>query len=124
MTAMSSPKKTFTVLAAAAVFLTAVTGCRESVTTADRDAYESARFGTPEAKVAADQELERLNARSSATSPAPDMIDVLLHPGEWPDVGKKTLCEYTTKLMDDARRNGNAVPERVRGAAEKVLERC
>jgi hypothetical protein len=136
MRRMSNSKMTLVTLAAAAVFLSVATGCSDGhmatnyvITPEERAAYEKARFGTPEAQAAADQELARMSVRAMpqgvhAAPGATATADVLLYPAEWPARANGKLCEYTAALINNADRDGNAVPDKARAAAKKILNRC
>ena len=129
---MSNPKRTLLAVAASALILAAVTGCSDGlnpvgviVTDQEREAYEAARFQTPEGKAAAEKELARINARTTTTvSASPDVNDVLLRPKDWPALAQGKLCEYTATLVTNADRNGNAVPDEARAAANRILANC
>lgn len=129
---MSTVRRTLTAAAVAAVFLALATGCSDGVnpvgavvTIEEREAYEAARFQTPEGKAAAERELARITAGDlPGHSSAPDVNDVLLHPADRPEMAKGKLCEYTATLIGNADRDGTAVPEKARAAAKRILERC
>lgn len=134
MSAMSNPIKTLIAAAAMALILTSATGCSDGlnpvgvvVTDQEREAYEAARFQTPEGKAAAEKELARLSlsarSRPGDTSSL-DVDDVLLRPKDWPVLAKGKLCEYTAALVNNADRDGNAVPAEARAAAKRILARC
>lgn len=132
MSFMSNVRKAVTTMAAAAVFLTVATGCSDGinpvgvvVTDQEREAYEAARFGTPEGNAVADRELARMTSGNLYSVPVtPDVNSVLLRPGDWPELAKGKLCEYTATLIGNADRDGTAVPEKARTAANRILERC
>lgn len=132
MSRMSNPRKTLIALAAAALVLSAATGCSDGqrtaavdVTPESRAAYEAARFGTPDAKIASSLELARLAAETKSDSPAADGIaNTLLNPQKWQAQAHAKLCEYTATLMKNADRDGTAVSERTRNAAKLILDRC
>jgi hypothetical protein len=126
MSAMSTVRKTLAAAAAAAALLTLATGCSDGVnptgtviTTEDREAYEAARFQTPEGKAAADRELARITTGAlPGRSAAPDVNDVLLRPADWPEMAQGKLCEYTATLIGNADRDGTVVPERPAGGKQ------
>lgn len=132
MSRMSNPRKTLIALAAAALVLTAVTGCSDGQRTANVDvspegraAYEMARFGTDDAKIASSLELARMTAETKSDSPAADGVaNTLLNPKQWQTQAHAKLCEYTATLMANADRDGTAVSERTRSMAKRILERC
>lgn len=121
---MSTSKKTLTALAAAAFILAAATGCSGAgtypgtvVSDAEREEYESARFGT----ASVPQVTENL---STSTAAASAVTEVLLHPQDWPSLAHGKLCEYTAALIQDAEDGGTVIPEKSRAAAERILKRC
>lgn len=132
MSRMSNPGKTLIALASAALVLTAASGCSDGqrtaavdVTTESRAAYEEARFGTPDAKIASSLELARLTAETKADSPAAGGVaNTLLNPQKWQSQAHAKLCEYTAALMKNADRDGTAVSERTRMTAKLILDRC
>lgn len=117
---------------AGSCFPALATGCSDGVnpvgavvTEEEREAYEAARFRTPEGKAAAERELARITAGAlPGHSGAPDVNDVLLRPADSPEIAQGKLCEYTATLIGNADRDGSAVPEKARVAATRILERC
>lgn len=132
MRRMSITGKTLTALASAALILTSATGCSDgqsgagiNVTPESRAAYEEARFGTSDAKIAASLELARLAAATKAEGAAAEGVkNTLLNPKQWQSQAHGKLCEYTAALMNNADRDGTAVSERTRAAAKLILDRC
>jgi hypothetical protein len=131
MSRMSNPRKPLIALASAVLVLTAATGCSDGQRTANVDvtpesraAYEEARFGTPDAKIASSLELARLTAETKADSPAAGVANTLLNPQKWQSQAHAKLCEYTAELMKNADRDGTAVSERTRTTAKLILDRC
>ncbi|ACL42369.1 conserved hypothetical protein (plasmid) [Pseudarthrobacter chlorophenolicus A6] len=129
---MSNARKTLSAVAAAAAILTAATGCSAGiepvggvVSKEDREAYETAHFLTPEGKASADQELAKITGKAAEDrSSAAYVNDVLLRPADWPELAHGKLCEYTAALIGDADRDGTAVPEKARAAANRILADC
>ncbi|TSE15016.1 hypothetical protein B1A87_002880 [Arthrobacter sp. KBS0703] len=93
---MSTVRKTLATAAAAGALLALATGCSDGVnptgtviTAEDREAYEAARFQTPEGRAAADRELARITTGAlPGRSSAPDVNDVLLRPADWPEMAQ------------------------------------
>lgn len=129
---MSTLGKTLTCMSAASMILTSATGCSDginpvgvTVTEEEREAYEKARFLTPEGKAAAEQELARIHGQAiPADTATPDVNDALMHPEDWPGLAGSKLCEYTAALISTAHRSGTAVPEKATLSVERILERC
>jgi hypothetical protein len=132
MSRMSNPRKTLIALAAAALVLTSATGCSDGqraaavdVTPESRAAYEAARFGTPDGKIASSLALARLTAETKGDSAAAGGVaNTLLNPKQWQAQAHTKLCEYTSTLMNNADRDGTAVSERTRAMAKQILDRC
>lgn len=117
MTAMRSTKKTFIILSATAYLLVAVTGCAgASVTDEQRAAYEELHFGS--------QHTEQSDLSASSPAPADAVMATLAHPSQWPTQAHGKLCDYTRTLLSNADRDGTAVPDKSRAAAERILEHC
>jgi hypothetical protein len=132
MSRMSNPRKTLIALASAALILTAATGCSDGqrtasvdVTPESRAAYEAARFGTPDGKIASSLALARISADAKAQGAAAGGVaNTLLNPKQWQAQAHTKLCEYTSTLMNNADRDGTAVSERTRAMAKQILDRC
>lgn len=126
MTAMSISKMAFVAAAAAAVFSVSTTEFSvgiNPVTAQKREAYEAARFLTPEGKTASDSEMERLTYKGVPAADSPLVNDALLHSESWPELAQGKLYGYTATLMANAERDGTGVPE-ARTAADRILQDC
>lgn len=92
MSVMSIPNMALVAAAAVAVFSLTTTDFSDGtnpvgaeVAAEEREAYEAARFLTPEGKAVAEEGLARITAKTDqATSGADVLNDALLRPHDWP----------------------------------------